>query len=76
MANTLYRRLPNGDWMRQDGGGPAYFRVARNSDDGQWYAYFTYDGTTYMPHANPQATVAGMQTALDTYVGNLNAGTA
>lgn len=76
MANALYRRLPNGDWMRQDGGGPAYFKIGLNPDDSQWYATFTYDGETWFRHANPQATPAGMQGALDTYVGNLNAGTA
>jgi hypothetical protein len=77
MANVLYRKLPNGDWMNQAcAGGPAYFRVAQDNDDKQWYVWFSYNGANWFQHANPQATPALMQAQLDTYVGNLNAGTA
>jgi hypothetical protein len=77
MANALYRKLPSGDWMNQaNPGGPSYFRVSFNLSDSLWYVQFTYDGLTWFQHANPQPTAAQMQAALDTYVGNLNAGTA
>lgn len=76
MANALYRKLPSGDWMRQDGGGPCYFQVTRNNDDSLWYVHFTYDGINWFFHANGQATPALAQAQLDTYCGNLNAGTA
>lgn len=80
MANALYRRIPAtgtpADWMRQDGNGPCYFQITRNPDDGLWYAHFTYDGATWFFHANGVATPALAQSQLDTYVGNLNAGTA
>lgn len=80
MANTLYRRVPltgsPADWMRQDGGGPCYFKIAINPADGLWYTQFTYDGSAWFLHNNPTATPALQQTNLDNYVTALNAGTA
>jgi hypothetical protein len=77
MANALYRRFPNGEWMKQDGGGPVYLTVARDAD-GNWYPEFTYNGTDYVKFipAAPFTTQAAAQAALDTYMGNMNTGTA
>lgn len=78
MANALYRKLPTGEWMRQDGGGPVFLKIARDSTDGNWYPTFTYNGSSwfYFVPVVPLATPAAAQTALNNYVGQLNAGTA
>jgi hypothetical protein len=57
-------------------GGPCYFQVRYNEADQLYYAWFTYNGEAWFKHAQGQATAPAMQTALDTYVGQLNAGTA
>jgi hypothetical protein len=80
MANVLYRKLPNGDWLNQaNPGGPNYFQV-QNDSDGLYYPFFTYDGgekyLRFTPAGGGFATVATAQAALDAYVGQLNAGTA
>lgn len=79
-GNAAYKRVPAtgtpGDWMRQDGGGPAYMKVGRNSDDGLYYTMFTYDGASWFMHINPTPDVATQQTHLDNYAAALNAGTA
>lgn len=78
MANALYRQLSNNEYMRQDGGGPIYFKIVLHSD-GLWYPQFTYDYANWIvffPIAGGFATSALAQTALDKYIGQLNAGTA
>jgi hypothetical protein len=80
MANANYRKLPNGDWMNQAlAGGPNYFQV-QNDNDGLYYPFFTYDGGAqwfrFTPAGGGFGTAAAAQTALDAYVGQLNAGTA
>jgi hypothetical protein len=75
MANALYLKLPNNEYMNQQcGGGPAYFKVAM-STDGQWYPQFTYNGNDWFLFA-PFATAAAAQAALDTHMTNVNNGTA
>jgi len=82
MANAGYRKVTQSDgtsvWMNQNcPGAPDVFRVTFHPDTQLWYAEFTYNGgDTWFPHTNPQPTAAQMQAILDTYVGNLNAGTA
>ena len=80
MANALYRRLPNGDWMNQASpGSPNYFQV-QNFDDGLFYAAFTYNGGMvyyrFTPAAGGDATAAQAQAHLDAYMAQVNAGTA
>lgn len=80
MANTLYRRIPStgnpADWMKQDGGGPCYFKIAINPADGLWYTHFTYNGADWFIHSTSTTTPAAQQTLLDNYCAALNAGTA
>jgi hypothetical protein len=79
MANALYRHLAgNNEYMRQDGGGPIYFKIARDPTDGNWYPTFTYDGQNWMifKPVTPFADMAAAQAALDAYIIQLNAGTA
>jgi len=80
MANAFYRKLPNGQWINQaNPGGPSVFQVQFNAEDSLWYPYFTYNGINwfiFVPVTGGFATSSAAQTALDTYVGQLNAGTA
>lgn len=78
MANAIYHKLPTGDYLNQGyPGGPDYFKVARNSDDGLYYINFTYNGgTSWFVHANGQTTPALAQTQLDNYITALINGTA
>jgi len=80
MANALYRRLPNGDWLNQASPGSANYFQVQNDTDGLYYPFFTFNGgQTYQrftPAAGGFATVAAAQAALDTYMGQVNAGTA
>ena len=78
MANALYRQLNNGEWMRQDGGGPAYFKIAMNPTDGLWYPQFTYGDDhwfIFFP-ATPFTGQADAQNHLNSYMASMNAGTA
>lgn len=78
MANALYRKLPSGDWMNQaNPGGPVYFQIRQYAGDGLYYAWLTWDMENWVRFTgNSDATASGMQTKLDNYVGQLNAGTA
>lgn len=77
MANAIYHKLPNGDYLNQGyPGGPCYFKVAQNPNDNLWYINFSYNGGNWFIHANGQATPAQAQTQLDNYISNLIAGTA
>jgi hypothetical protein len=57
-------------------GGPVYFKIARNPDDGLWYIHFTYNGGDWFTHANGQTTPAAAQQLLDNYITALINGTA
>jgi hypothetical protein len=79
MPNALYRQLPNGDWLRQDAGGPAYFKVAQDAHDQLWYPSFSYDlnsWVNFIPATGGFNTANAAQVALNNYVQQLNAGTA
>ena len=80
MANALYRKLPNGDWMNQAAAGGANYFQIQNDSDGLFYPFFTYNGGDsyfrFTPAGGGFATVALAQAALDTYMGQVNAGTA
>jgi hypothetical protein len=79
MTNALYRHLAgNNEYMRQDGGGPVYFKIAKSPSDGNWYPIFTYDGQNWMQFmpAVPFTDMPTAQAALDAYIVQLNAGTA
>jgi len=82
MTNVCYRKITQSDgtsiWMNQAcPGGPDLFRIHFYSDQELWFAEFSYDGgNSWIQHTNPQTTATAMQTALDNYVSQLNAGTA
>jgi hypothetical protein len=77
MANVIYHKLVNGEYMNQGyPGGPAYFKVAQNPSDGLYYVNFTYNGDNWFLHDPGLATPAAAQTALDNYIASLIAGTA
>ena len=78
MANALYRKMPTGEYLRQDGGGPVFFKIGRDTTDTNWYPQFSYDGINFMYFVpvTPATTPAAAQAQLDAYVTTLNAGTA
>jgi len=78
MANSPYHKLNNNEYMNLNApGAPAYFKVARNPTDGNWYPSFTWNGSDWFDFvpASPFTTPAQAQAALDTFITNLNAGT-
>ena len=78
MANILYRKLANGDWLNQASpGSAALFTVRQSPQDGLYYAYLSWDVEHwYQFNSQSDATPAGMQTKLDAYMASVNAGTA
>jgi hypothetical protein len=75
MANALYRQSGSA-WLRQDGGGPAYFQIRFNPSDSLWYVYFTYNGSDWFWHDTGYPDAPTAQTNLNAYITKLNAGTA
>jgi hypothetical protein len=76
MANTLYHKLGDGSWINiSNGGGPSLFQVQVNAADGLFYPTFTYNEQHWHFVGTGSGTVAAAQTQLDTFIGNLNAGT-
>ena len=76
MANVLYHKLSNGNYMNiSNPGGPIMFEVLPNPDDGHFYPAFTWDFTYYRRVGTGQTTAAAAQTQLDSFITSLNAGT-
>ena len=78
MPNAFYRKLNDNSWLQQAGasGGPLIFRVNFNVSDGNWYAYYTSNGESWIVFPSPFGTAAAAQTALDNYMEQVNGGTA
>jgi len=76
MANTFYHKLASGEWMNiSNPGGPVLFKLLFDADDNLWHPQFTWDLSNYETLPGGNASQAAAQSSLDTFVGNINAGT-
>jgi hypothetical protein len=75
-GSAYYRQLADGSWARQDGGGPAILSVQENTATGLFGIEARYDGGLAIFTDDTFTTAASAQTALNSYVATLNAGTA